>query len=375
MSAAWARVALAAATLLCAGALVAWWLHTHERTASEVALPPAGEAAYNPLYALRLALRADGVEAVSRQRLDLAAHPPGRRDTVLMLGDPDTLAPREVDALLHWVDGGGHLLVSTPRVPRRRSAARADGLLARLGIETHAESGECERLDLPGQEPHVEFCGGVRFVPRGVDPEHAWGDLSAGFVFARLRRGQGAVDVLAALDFMANGKLAEPPHAILARQLLAPNYGHGTVHLVYAADMPPLWRLLLERGWMAWLPLALALAGFLWMRLQRLGPVLPAPREERRSLLEHVQAGGEHLRRYGHGALLHAALRDALLDRLRRRDPMAAALEGPARAAAIAARTGMPAADIEHALRDPRPHDRRDFVQRMARLIDLRRRL
>lgn len=374
MSGAWARAALAVAALLCLGALAAWWLHTHERTASEVKLAPAGEAAYNPLYALRLALRADGVAAVSRQRLDLAAHPPGRRDTVLVLGDPGTLAAREVDALLEWVEGGGHLLVSTPRV-RRASNAQADALLARLGIELHPGRSECERFDLPGQEPHVEFCGGVRFTPRGVNPEHAWGDLSAGFVFARLRRGQGAVDVLASLDFMVNGKLAEPPHATLARQLLEPNYGHGTVHLVYAANMPPLWRLLLERAWMAWLPLALALAGFLWMRLQRLGPVLPSPREERRSLLEHVQAGGEHLRRYGHGALLHAALREAFLDRLRRRDPMAAALEGTARAEAIAARTGVAAADIEHALRDPRPHDRRDFVQRMSRLIDLRRRL
>ena len=374
MSGAWVRAALAVAALLCLGALAAWWLHTHERTASEVKLAPAGEAAYNPLYALRLALRADGVEAVSRQRLDLAAHPPGRRDTVLVLGDPGTLAAREVDALLEWVEGGGHLLVSTPRV-RRASNAQADALLARLGIELHPGRSECERFDLPGQEPHVEFCGGVRFTPRGVNPEHAWGDLSAGFVFARLRRGQGAVDVLASLDFMVNGKLAEPPHATLARQLLEPNYGHGTVHLVYAANMPPLWRLLLERAWMAWLPLALALAGFLWMRLQRLGPVLPSPREERRSLLEHVQAGGEHLRRYGHGALLHAALREAFLDRLRRRDPMAAALEGTARAEAIAARTGVAAADIEHALRDPRPHDRRDFVQRMSRLIDLRRRL
>src|SRR5690606_33205331 len=158
-----------------------------------------------------------------------------------------------------------------------------------------------------------------------------WGDLAAGYVYARLRRGEGAVDVLASLDFMGNGKLAEPPHAALARQLLDRNYGQGTVHLVYAAHMPALWRLLLERAWMAWLPLALALAAFLWMRLQRIGPVLPSPREERRSLLEHVQAGGEHLRRYGQGALLHAAMREAFLDRLRRRDPLAAALDGRAR--------------------------------------------
>ena len=370
----WHRLALALLVLLGAGLFVAWWLHTYERVSREEPLPPAGEAAYNPLYALRLALRADGVEAVSRQRLDLAAHPPGERDTVLMLGDPGTLAPRDVEALLDWVEGGGHLLVSTPR-GRRLSGAQADALLPRIGIEVRSDSGSCERMFVPDQQSHVEFCGGNRFVTRGVDPEYAWGDFSAGFVYARLRRGAGAVDVLASLDFMENDKLAEAPHAALTRQLLDRNYDRGTVHLVYAASMPPLWRLLMERAWMAWLPLALALAAFLWMRLQRLGPVLPPPGEERRSLLEHVQAGGEHLRRYGQGALLHAALRENVLERLRRRDPLAAALEGRARAGAVAARTGLAAAGIEQALREPRPRDRRDFQQSMARLIDLRQRL
>lgn len=374
MNRAWARLALVLSALLAAGVFVAWWLHTHERRAQELPLPPAGEAAYNPLYALRLALRADGVAAVSRQRLDLAAHPLAGRDTLLVLGDPDTLAPGDVDALLAWVEGGGHLLLSTPRVARP-SRARAGALLSRLGVEPQPGGGGCERLHLPGREPHAEFCGRTRFIPRGSDPEHAWGDLAAGYVYARLRRGEGAVDVLASLDFMGNGKLAEPPHAALARQLLDRNYGQGTVHLVYAAHMPALWRLLLERAWMAWLPLALALAAFLWMRLQRIGPVLPSPREERRSLLEHVQAGGEHLRRYGQGALLHAAMREAFLDRLRRRDPLAAALDGRARAEAIAARTGLAPADIEHALRDPRPRDGRDFLQRVARLVDMRKRL
>ncbi|MDH5831031.1 DUF4350 domain-containing protein [Luteimonas sp. M1R5S18] len=370
----WApRVALVALGLLCAGAFAAWWLHSYERVEHRLPLPPAGEAAYNPLYALRLALRADGVEATSRQRLDLDAHPPGPRDTVLLLGDPGTLAPREVEALLAWVDGGGHLLVSTPR-GRRMAAAPASGLLTRLGIELRAAGG-CERMHLPGQEQHVEFCGGTRFIPRGVDPELAWGDFAAGFVFARLRRGEGAVDVLAAHDFVVNGALDEAPHAALTRQLLDRNYGRGTIHLVYAASMPGLWRLLLERAWMAWAPLLLALAAWLWMRLQRIGPVLPSPPEQRRSLLEHVQASGEHLRRYGRAALLHAAVREAFLDRLRRRDPLAAALDGPARVAAIAARTGLAAADIEHALREPRPRDGNDFRQRVARLIDMRRRL
>ncbi|MGY1410604.1 DUF4350 domain-containing protein [Luteimonas sp. A611] len=366
-------LALLALAVAAMALLAAWWNHSYHRVPETRALPPAGEAAYNPLYALKLALRADGVDAQSRQRLDLANHRPGRRDTVVLLGDPRTLAARDIDALLDWVDAGGHLLVTTPRAARG-SAVRAPELLERLGLELKAGRSRCEALHVPGQERHIEFCNGTRFIPR-VDPQASWGDFEAGFVHARLARGEGLVDVLAQADFMENQGLREVPHLALTRQLLAPNYGHGRIHLVYAADVPPLWRLLLERAWMAWLPLLLALLAWLWMRVQRVGPALPPPPAERRSLLEHVQASGEHLRRHGLSSLLHGAMRDAFLARLRRRDPLAAALEGVAQAEAIAARTGLPAPDIEHALRSPRPRDAGDFRLRVARLVEMRKRL
>ncbi|MGJ4731139.1 DUF4350 domain-containing protein [Luteimonas sp. SDU101] len=365
--------ALVALGLVCAGLLAAWWNHRYERVVQTRPLPPAGEAAYNPLYALRLALRADGIEAQSRQRLDFAVARPDRRDTVLLLGNPRTLAQRDVEALLDWVDAGGHLLLTTPR-GQRLPAPREVDLLDGLGLTLRPGQTSCEELHFPGQEPHTEFCGGTRFVPR-VDPLLSWGDFSAGFAYVRLARGEGLVDVLASADFLTNDGLREVPHLALARQLLAPNYGHGRMHLVYAADMPPLWRLLLERAWMAWLPLLLALLAWLWMRVQRIGPAMPAPPQERRSLLEHVQASGEHLRRHGLSSLLHAAMREDFLARLRRRDPLAAALEGVAQAEAIAARTGLPAPDIEHALRSPRPRDAGDFRLRVARLVEMRKRL
>ena len=366
-------IAIVIAGALLLALLAAWWHHTYERVVETRPLPPAGEAAYNPLYALKLALRADGIDAESRQRLDLAGARPGRRDTVLLLGDPRTLAARDVDALLEWVEGGGHLLVTTPR-GQRLSAPREHDLLERLELTLRPGDAACEDLVMPGQERHVEFCGGTRFVPR-VDPVLSWGDFSAGFVLVRLARGDGVVDVLASADFMENRGLSEVPHLALTRQLLAPNYGHGRMHLVYAADMPPLWRLLLERAWMAWAPLLLALLAWLWMRPQRVGPVMPPPPAERRSLLEHIQASGEHLRRHGLTALLHAAMREQFLARLRRRDPLAAALEGVAQAEAIAARTGLPAPEIEHALRSPRPRDASDFRLRVARLVEMRQRL
>ena len=96
--------------------LAAWWLHTYERVERMVDMPRTGEARRNPLYALQVALRKDGVAVQSRRRLQLqasgkeAAVPLAVRDTVVVYNDPRTLTAAEVDGLLHWVDRGGHLV-------------------------------------------------------------------------------------------------------------------------------------------------------------------------------------------------------------------------------------------------------------------------
>ena len=73
-----------------------------------------GEAAYNPLFALKQALVADGRKVDARQRLDLDTHPLRPADTLLMLSDPRTLSDQDVTRLLGWVERGGHLILATP---------------------------------------------------------------------------------------------------------------------------------------------------------------------------------------------------------------------------------------------------------------------
>src|SRR3546814_12846382 len=118
------NVVLVAVGLLVVAVATAWWLYNYEYVETEVDLPPRGEARYNPLYALRLALQADGVHATSRQRLQLDEVSLGARDTVLVLSDPRTLSPEDVDGLLAWVEGGGHLLVRTPPLEIGRASCR-----------------------------------------------------------------------------------------------------------------------------------------------------------------------------------------------------------------------------------------------------------
>lgn len=376
--------------VLLVGGFVAWFLHTHERVQETDDLPPRGEAAYNPLFALKLALADDGRKATARPSLQLRQVPLKPEDTLVLLGDTREMPPSDRDALLAWVREGGHLIMRTPPVG---SAGLLDlgtydpiddaiPLLSELGIEP-MPFGDCMRLEVEGQIEgagvRALFCDGRAFElgENASSPQHAWFDPAIeAYGFARMRLGRGSVDVLADLDFLTNDALEDGPHYALARQLLQPNYDRGGMfHLIYRMEMPSLWSLLWKRLWMVLLPGALGIAVWLWMRSERLGPLRPSPADDRRSLLEHVHASGEHLYRYGRAGSLYAAVFDAFLQRLRRRDPYAAALEGAPRIEAIARRTGLPAHEVEAALRYPRPGDARDFVLRVAQLLKLRQRL
>ena len=363
---------LLALAVIAAG--VAWFLATHHRVEKIVPMPPRGEASYNPLYALKLALRAEGQRVESRQRLQLDEMALAAGDTLLVYSDPRLLGDDQVEALFEFAEQGGHLVLRLPSWQPDESFAGA--LADWLPIEPELVDPHCMDLFVPGQEDHVEFCGAPRFeLVDGADVSAAWRTRDGHHVFARFPYGDGSVDLLGDMEMIDNQSLDEGPHLAFARQLLAPNWGKGRFHLVYAADMPPLWRWLLTHAWAFLLPLLLALLAWLWMRMQRFGPLLPSPMPPRRSLLEHVEASGEHLLRYGKAAALHRALRDAVLARLRRRDPLAAAQDGETQAALVAARVDTAAAQVRDTLDTRPPANTTEFRHRIARLIDLRKRL
>ena len=382
--------------LIALAALVGWWLHTHERVPRVVDMPRTGEARRNPLFALQVALERDGVRVHSRRRLQLlpdggeAAVPLAVRDTLVLYNDPRTLSTEEVGSLLRWVERGGHLIVRTPPPGLLAKHTPVPLLTALQLMPMSNDSGECEEVkgSLAKREQDDEtasaadedggllFCGARRFTLIGANPAHSWGDLQNGYVFARVERGAGSVDVLADLDFLSSGELQRPASFKFARQLLQPNLDAGAVHLVYAAEMPSLWLTLLRHSWMAWAPLLLALAFWLWRRMQRFGPLFATEALERRSLLEHIAASGQLAYRYGYAHLLYDAARNAFLARLRRRDPQAAALQGEPQLMLLCERfKDVPASEIRDALLPPFQNDHAAFRTRIATLIRLRNRL
>jgi hypothetical protein len=367
-------IAVIAAVLLL-GLGVAWWLHQFKRVERWIDLPRTGEAASNPLFALRVALEKDGRDVRAWRRLDPDAMQLAAQDTVLFDGDPRALSTRVRERLLQQVRNGAHLIVTVPPPDVAIDAFEASGtrlpvpLLDEIGVRVHRRPADCMAHDATP----VPLCTGRRFeAPRGTAVRI--GDVH-GDVFARVVLGRGSVDVLASLDFLTTDALKFRPNAAFAHQVIGGGDPHGRVHLVHSGAMPSLWRTLIRRGWPAWLPLALLLAGWLSARMRRLGPLLPAPVLERRSLLEHVAASGEHQWRYGRGDVLFEAMRASMLERLRRRDPQAAALDGEPQLVRLVDRLHLPAAALRDALQRPPSRDAQAFVARVATLVRMRNRL
>lgn len=357
------------------GAFVAWWLHTYKRVAIEIDLPPRGEARYNPLFALKRSLQAQGfsVAAASNSVIDTGALQPG--EVMVLYSDVRTLSETTSTGLLDWVERGGHLVFSLPDAEGQHGA-----LMDALGLYV-TDHYRCLEWQVATQENDKEarHCFNYRFDSYEDDLaesfEWLWGNVDNGYVLGRQYRGEGSVFVAGELDFLGNDELDKLGHAQLAWQVLAPVLGDGKVHLIYAADIPPLYVLIVRHGWPILLPVCIALLAWLWARSQRFGPLLPLASAHRRALLEHVQASGEFVFRRGRTMALYAAVHRLFMSRLRRRHPSLAALDGDVLVHALSTQLDLPATSIRQAL-NPVDLARPDqFIATIKTLMQLRAKL
>jgi hypothetical protein len=367
------RYALLVALAIAAGvaAIGVWWWNTFEPVEKEIDLPLRGEARFNPLLALRRTLVARGFDVHTRSHLNVPALHLGPRDVLVLTADVRTLSQADATALNDWVADGGRLVFA---LPPGADESRSD-LLDAFGITATAKR-DCLRFEYAAGKVGTE-CFALRFfVDADVvgEPDWTYGNEDEGLLFARQSYGDGLWFAASDLDFLDNESLDERGSAALAWQVLAPALDDARkVWLVYAADVPPWYVLLVRHGWPLVVPALIALLAWLWARSQRLGPVLPLGDPDRRALLEHVQAAGEFVFRRGRAIALYAALRRAFMTRLRRRDPALAALDGEALVQALAARTKRAAADVRQALHPVDIGRPERFLASIRTLTELRR--
>jgi hypothetical protein len=375
----------AGALALLVGAGVVLFPKLFKEVTQELTLPPTGEAAYNPLYGLKLTLAAHGEQVSAWPNLASATRKLGKHDTLLLYDRPEAMTKAQADALLAWVRAGGHLLAPGPR-----SAGSAGPLSSALGLRavespeaTRGSADEddyyagCVRLSAEGRIPAgtdgLWLCD-APFVATMPGFALAGGDAKRGYRFARRAVGEGLVTITS-LGYLDNERLRDPAARAMAFQLLAPSLGRGRFQLVYSADVPSLFRLLVDHAWMVLAPLLLALAAWLALRGQRFGPVQPAPEPRRRALLEHVHAAGEFAWRRHRASALHAAVLRLFQQRLQRRQPELFALSGEGQELALAEATKLSPARVREALRPQGLQHPASYTQSIATLLLMRSRL
>lgn len=351
--------------LLLAGGFFA----TFERKDVTEMTPARGEALYNPFFALELALDRLQLPTRSLTTLDPAKLRLKSADTLLLGASAARVDAADAARIAAWVRGGGHLLLS----PGSVSVARTP-LFDALGLlDPRPAPFACSTLHAGEGTPAeaVRLCGArFRLKPEAAaSVDASIGSAQDGYLFARTRLGAGTVSLLASFTPISHDALKQASAQQFAWRLLTPDRGRGTIYVVYALDGPSFLVFVAVKGWPALLALAALLAAWMAMRSARLGPLMPNPALHRRALLEHVQAAGEFVFRRDGGRSLHNLASDAVLARLRRRDPACVMLHGEALYARVAERSGIDAAQVAQAFQSPASaHAFRVSIITLARL-------
>jgi Domain of unknown function (DUF4350) len=412
----WAAFVLALATL------VAVFFSSCEKRTVDFRRGYQGEAARNKYLAAQRLLERMGTPVRSFADLSGLSELPPADATMILPTERKTLGASRSAELLRWVEGGGHLVTVSWQIFEDPERTR-DLVLDPIGVrqylnEDEEEDGE-EEGEAPSVEPEDPFLleepesPGIKTIESDEDPEAPGPEVAlAEFpdretplevefdpefrfelgpeavparVFAIadangthlvvLQHGKGLVTALTDDYFLAQPTIGERDHAELVYRLAHWGGRFGPVWIFYGDAYPSAAALLWRHGWMVVVTAGLVLALWLWSASRRFGPLAPNPTRERRELMEHVRAAGLFQWRRGAAPALLAAVREAVLARVRERHPSLTALDPAQQAERLAQLADLPRERVSAALAFQTDSEAGRFAKDVAVLEKIRRSL
>lgn len=385
---------LAIALLLILGLLASYVLGKLEPYEDVIEHGPAPEVASSPYLAAEHFLRKQGIAARRAEGLDVLDGLPSEGQTLMLLADRGNMTPRQVERVLQWTAGGGHLLFIAERLWDEEEGKSGDLLLDLLGIQQYMsdelddeEASEAEAENEQNEEHeaypkltklYLENEQAPAYIAFDTDfhlydaqnRAHAWANSDAATHLLQLYHGDGLITVLSDPWIWQNRNINEYDHAWLLWYLSQ----DSAVTLLYHADSDVLARLLLRHFPLALLVLALLIIATLWHVGMRHGPLQAPASRARRQLEEHLRGSADFLlRRSGQHSLLKGLQQD-INRRARRRHPGFDKLAVAEQWQVLGRLTRLPVKDISQAMR-PLPPQRlsaSDFTRQVAHLQTLR---
>ena len=383
-----------------------FWLF--EQRSVEVQVDASREAQRNPYLALELLMERMGHPVVRVEGIGHLDPLPPPSALLVAPASRRTLTRERQQALLDWVEAGGHLLVVTYTL-WDEDDRRPDWLLDRFGLRQYMHEPEqeedAEAAGDAGADPaagadavaeasgwdgwdetRVYWPGAGEPLEVRFDPDWYWvegfGDAELyaggdwGIHMILLRHGAGRVAALTDDFFLRNAYLDDADHAELAVRMARLAGPGAPVWIVISERWPGLWSRALRHAAPALLALAVFLAAWIWRAARRFGPLLPPPELARRRWMEHLEAVGSFHWRADRGRTLLAATRASVQRAVERRHPSTGRLATPERSRALARLTGLDAHQVSLALDEHFvPAGEAAFVTAVARLERIRARL
>ncbi|WP_020393866.1 DUF4350 domain-containing protein [Thiolinea disciformis] len=262
-----------------------------------------GEARTNDLYAARLFLKRMGIPA---QSLDYTGPPADTKTVIFLDTQRYNISSEKIEALLDWVQQGGHLiartrsthsdfsiLADTPFENDRKPDVLQNALKISSGESVYLEEEQLPlEINLPNTEETLSV--GVDFFYSIIAPQASFSASHENNNWlVQQKYGEGLVSFLADSSIFSNRHLEDEDHAKLLWYLV---HSHAKeiskVWLIDKDDYPSLMKLLQEYAWTVLLSLALLILLTLWAWIPRLGPLIDVAPPFRRQLLEHIRASG-----------------------------------------------------------------------------------
>lgn len=405
---------IGAALLLVFGLLGIYLLSNLSSYPETVKHGPAPEARANPYLAAEQFLQQRGLQVQRADGLDVLKQLPSVGQTLLLLGDRNSMTPKQAERVLAWAAKGGHLLFVAERLWDEEEGSSGDLLLDHLGIqqyeseeldedanaaadESAAAEDETSTAPTAEDEPAVAADASSDDSPYpqltqlylenedapayfnfdtdfhlydAEDRAHAWANSDAATHLLQLYHGDGLISVVSDSWIWQNGNIGEYDNAWLLWYMTQ----DSQVTLLYRADRDNLLSLLTEHFPQALVSLALLLAFALWHLGQRQGPLLQPVTRNRRQLQEHVRASADFLLRHNGQHNLLQGLQQDIQRRARHRHPGFERLPVAEQWQVLGRLTRQPSSLISQAMR-PLPKQRlaaADFTRQVANLQTLR---
>ncbi len=349
-----------------------------------------GEARKNPLYAARIFLNRMGIPAKTKQSLQGLKALPDTHTVLLISSKRSTLSRKATNDLYAWIKKGGHLIARTTRsddsfykdIKNKAGYQSGDPLQALLSIQTD------ESIRLKKEKATIQLQGSKRPLQLNIKrfnpityldyDAHADEVIKIEQHIFMLRRpiGQGMITLVPNFTFIDNRNIRKLDHAEILWQLVHGLEEPDNVWLIHNDEIPALWQLIWNKA--SALVITLTIMLILWLRSasHRFGPLISKAPENRRSLLEHIQASGYFYWKHQQKRKLIASTREALNQRLALTHPGWKQLSNAEKITQLATRLERSEDEIQQLLFDPnyavKKNQNEEFTQLVKQLEQIR---